>query len=310
MSPNRHLKRYSNLGTLLSDYRDTLGIKQAVLAAEINVDPKTLSRWENQNNPGQENLLRLAQRTLFPFELLVRLAHGIPTLYNVTSHRMAYSTFDTDFINKKLLRDELFDAGADIDIEITHASESLADVLKHKRHIYSKKRWVADEVLARASTLAATVNLVARGHHGTYVGHLFTLPLKKTAHHELRTQKRHEGDIASADLITPDSPDLGTLHIYSFHASTSHVAYAILQHLVRALMLSWEHLVECDCSLTRYPVTEDGLELSTKMGLKQVFADPREHTRFKTEIIPEFREARFGSVDLKWIIELRRRVRL
>lgn len=310
MSPNRHLTSYSNLGALLSSYRDKFRIKQAALAGEIDVDPKTLSRWENQNNLSQENLLRLAKRTLFPFELLVRLAHGIPTLYNITSHRMAYSTFDTDFINRKLLQEELFNAGADDNIEITRASESLDDVLKQKRQIYSKDRWVPNEVLAQASRLAASLNLVARGHHGTYVGHLFTLPLKKAAHNALRTQERHEGDIRSVDLISPDNPDLGTLHIYSFHASTSHVAYAILQHLVRALMLDWEHLVECDCSLTRYPVTEDGLELSIKMGLRQVFPDPREHTRFKTEIIPEFREGRFRSADLKWIIDLRRRVRL
>jgi transcriptional regulator with XRE-family HTH domain len=285
MSRNRHLKTYSTLGALLSDYRDKFGIKQAALAAEIAVDTKTLSRWENQNNPGQENLLRLAQRTLFPFELLVRLAHGIPTLYNVTSHRMAYSTFDTDFINKKLLREELFDAAADV--EITHAIDSLDDVLKQK-----------------------AVNLVSRGYHGTYVGHLFTLPLKKTAYSAMRARQRHEGDVASADLVSTDSANLGALHIYSFHASTSHVAYAILQHLVLALMRDWKHLVERDCSLTRYPVTEDGLELSIKMGLGQVFTDPREHTRFKTEIIPEFREGRFGSEELKWIIDLSRRVRL
>jgi transcriptional regulator with XRE-family HTH domain len=164
MPPTRHLKTYTDLGALLHDYRRTHKIKQTNLADDIDIDPKTLSRWERGSSPAQEKLVQLAQRTLLPIELLLRLAYEIPTLYNVTSHRMAYSRFDTDFVNKRLLKDELFDGGLDSSIEITHARESLPEVLKQKRQIYKKDRWTADKVIERSAELAPAFNLVAHGY--------------------------------------------------------------------------------------------------------------------------------------------------
>jgi hypothetical protein len=102
---------------------------------------------------------------------------------------------------------------------------------------------------------------------------------------------------------------LGALHIYSFHASTSHVAYVLMQHMIMALLRSWDHLKSCGCHLTRYAVTEDGVELSIKMGLREVFKDPLEHRGAKTEVIPEFREGRTGSEELDWMYRYHRRVR-
>jgi transcriptional regulator with XRE-family HTH domain len=310
MPPSRHLTTYKTLGALLRDYRRTHRIKQARLAKEIEIDQKTLSRWEGGSSPGHENLLRLAQHTIFPIELLLRLAYEIPTLYNVKSHRMAYSGFDTDFVNRKLLQKELFVGGPDTTIEVTQARDSLAHVLRRKRQIYTEARWVADKVVGRASELAPPLNLVAHGYGQTYVGHLLVLPVNKSAYQALRSQGRRERQIELADLVDLHAPDLGALHIYSLHASTSHVAYILLQRMIIALLQSWDQLEKKGCYLTRYTVTEDGLELSSKMEMREVFTDVAEHRSARTEVVPEFREARIGSENLSWIHEYRGAIRL
>jgi transcriptional regulator with XRE-family HTH domain len=309
MPRSRHLKMYDSLGALLRDYRGVHGIKQATLAEEISIERETLSRWERGKTlPGPANLLQLAQRTIFPFELLLRLAHDMPTLYDVTSHRMAYSLFDTDFVNRKLIQQELFESGLDTSIQITDGNTSLLAILQQKSRMYAKHRWVSNTVIERAAQLAPVLNLVAHGYGGTYVGHVLTFPLSANTYREVRSQTRKEREIDARHLLSLQSEDLRALHIYSFHASSSHVAYALVQRFVIGILKWWEHLVQRGCSITRYPVTEDGIELAKKLGLTHVFLDHAEQLRLKTEIIPQFWEASIGGDDLNWILQHRTRV--
>lgn len=316
---------YTNLRDFLADYIEEFNSSAKKLAGDIQAPYNTVRRWTKERaHPNDEYLIRLSKTQAMPFELLVRLRSEIPTWYNFVTRRMTYSPFERDFVNRRVIQRELFRTGGrtDTSVKIQYASTSLKTVLLHKRHIYTDKLWASHEVVAQAAELAAPLNLVAYGPKGTYAGHVLTLPIKSGTY--LRMQEGlHESQITTKQLEPLESDGLGALHIYSFYACTSHTAYVLLQQMVLELLRRWDRLVARQCYLSRYPVTEDGIELADKLGLVSRSRNPGEHasTAFNeaTEVIPEFWDAQFGGKErqlwgghkgLDWIMEYRGEVRV
>lgn len=319
MSLHGHLEYYRSLGELVDDFIMVAKTTRVLLADQIGVSTKTLGRWCGGSVPEVEHLRKFASEYLLPFELLLRLANGIPTFANLRSRRFAYSEWGLELVNQKILRKELFKRADSLSsIEIVEVRSNLRDVLNSSRRVYTKRR-PSPDVFERAEILAPSFNLIARGpnsdHRGekTYSGHLLVFPLRATAYKRLREKKLdgageyapllHEGDLKLDHLVEPKDPEFGGLHIQSLFAFNSQVAYALLRQLVWELVQRWELLTLRNAYLSQYVVTADSNELAEKLELERVFDDLPEKVRSDTEITPAYWEARIS--DLAWLEEYR-----
>ena len=71
--PDR-MKKYNSIGELLVDYRKIKQSSQAEFAARLNVDIRTVQRWENGSTlikPDKEE--DIVMETLLPYQLLRNL---------------------------------------------------------------------------------------------------------------------------------------------------------------------------------------------------------------------------------------------
>lgn len=319
MSTTGHLKCYRSLGELLDDdlaRRDKKSSEDLLMA--LGVSEKTLNRWRAGKRPSSANLQNLARTTLLPLELLLRVAHGIPTYANLHSRRMAYSDWELEFVSQDVVRNRLFEVERPRSIQIdgVQPGRDLELVLKSRPQVYREGRRPPQEIFQSAIELAPSLNLIAHGPNpdGTriekkpvkaYSGHVLTLPLGEEAHTKLRTMKAeglllHEGDLTSNDLVSLDSPDLRALHVYSFFAFTPQIAYVLLQALVGAILWHRDSLVSNGCFLSQYVVTHDGDHLGKVLGLGRGVPDHGEWNREDTEIQPRYREAAIH--DLSWLL--------
>ena len=79
------MKKYITLGSILKDYRLHQGISQSELAANLDVDIRSVMRWEkNQTLLNSEKEEELARVTFIPYQVLRKLNAGnpIPTFYD------------------------------------------------------------------------------------------------------------------------------------------------------------------------------------------------------------------------------------
>lgn len=315
MSLHGHLECYHSLGELIDNLTEVARIDRAALASRIGVSARTLSRWCGGQTPHVEHLRWFASECLLPFELLLRLANRIPTFANLQTRRFAYSEWDLDFVNKKILQEELFYPQERLSaIEIVEVRGELQHVLNSDREVYKHRRPSFD-IFARAVSFAPSFNLIARGPHYSpdrkkgYSGHLLAFPLQKGACAKLRQRDLdskgryapllHEGDLKLGHLARLDDPEFGGLHIYSLFAFNSQVAYALLRQLVWELVHRWELLTQRQAYLSQYVVTADSRELAKKLELKHGFDDLPEMVRSGTEVTPAFWEA--PVVTLGWL---------
>ena len=316
---------YRDLSTFLVDYLKEYESSAKKLAREVGVEYNTVRRWKNgEAQPDDRCLIAITRTQAVPFELLVRLRSRIPTWYDLITRRMAYSPFEKDFVNRRVIQQELFVGGnrSETTLTVRDAQSALETVLRHRRRIYSEKLWASRAVAARAADLAGPVNLVAIESNGTYAGHLLTFPLKAGTYRQMQ-DGLHESRISIDQLEPLESENLGALHIYSFYACSSHTAYVLLQQMVLEFLRRWDRLVARNCYLSRYPVTEDGIELADKLGLVSRSRNTWDHARAVVsegaEVSPELWEAKFGGDEralfgghkgLDWIVEYRGKVRV
>jgi hypothetical protein len=316
---------YGDLSALLKAHGQEYRVNAKKLADSIGVQYNTVRRWRHgEGKPDDRCLLAIAKTQAIPFELLVRLRSGIPTWYNLVTRRMAYSPFEKDFVNRRVIQHELFSEGvrSEMTLTVRHARTLLDTVLKYRRRITPESLWPKQAVVAKAAELAAPLNLVAHEPNGTYAGHLLTFPLKGGTYRLMQTGL-HESCVGIDQLEPLESQHLGALHIYSFYACNSHAAYVLLQQMVLECLRRWDKLVTCNCHLSRYPVTEDGIELADKLGLvsrsRSTWDDARSVSIEMAKVVPELWEAKFGGDEraklgghkgLDWIPEYRRQVRV
>jgi transcriptional regulator with XRE-family HTH domain len=325
MSISGHMRCYGSMGELIQDYLALAGMKKEALAEVLGVDPKTLSRWGRDRHPSVQNLQTFARITRLPFQLLLHVAHGIPTFANLRSRRIAFSEWELEFVNRSVIQKKLFRASPPPSIHILGVQGALAEVLPSRPQVYPRERRPAPEVVQRAVEIAPSLNLVARGpaldgwkdQNGRptreYSGHVLILPLGEAAHAQLRTMEDnapqlHEHDLTADQLVPLGSPHLRTLHISSFFAFTSQIAYALLHTLIHEILRHRESLEQRQCCLSQYVVTADGDELADKLGLRSRFGHLSEKVGVNTEITPEYREAPISQ--LEWLRNYHSEVRV
>ena len=111
------MKIYTELLDLLKDY---VGHKGKVIGSRYTLkelaqrmglgDAAYFRRWSNNKGLTFENMEKLVRATRIPFEVIARLQYNNPTLFSVETLRFETSVFDRDYVNKKVLRNELLDA--------------------------------------------------------------------------------------------------------------------------------------------------------------------------------------------------------
>jgi len=303
------MERYTSVGALIRDCRKYLEQGQETFAESIGVDVRSLGRWERgEHVPDEENLLRLSRATLLAFEALLRLSHGFETHYNLRTHRFAYSPYERDFVSRRVVQTQLFDAPEDERIAEIDDADALPHILGHKRRVYAADRRATDSAIADAVRLARPLNWIARGAKGDYVGHVVAFPLGPAGIAGLSDRAMREGQLSAPHFVPLTSRRLAAIHMYSFYACNSGVAYALLRRFVRSLLIQWPHLAAVDCVLSRYAVTADGVDLASEMGLALQYEDVDEWRRARTEVTPQFRASPLAS--LTWLDGYRRKLRM
>ncbi len=228
------MKKYISLGELLIDLRIHRNISRLDFAALLDVDARTVIRWEkNESLIKVEKEKILIENLGIPHQVIRNLNTDKPIAIYFDFNRWAYSltalskiiTSSSEFIfDNELHTDRIQTISKDEDIEFINY------IQKNQKNCEPLRA----EVLKMAAKILSELNLVLYGQSGFHEGHVSILPLKYETFVKLRDKTMRENEISLNDLNINPSDKTLVFFYYSMYANsvdnTHYIMNRILSH--------------------------------------------------------------------------------
>ncbi len=283
------MKKYTSLGKLLIDYRKINKISQSDFAANLNVDVRTIQRWEKNITlvkPNKE--IVLVQETLLPHQLIRNLnaINSIPTFYDFSIRKYALTKLTNSFpeaswfkalMNSATKRVRTIDYEKDIDY-----------IIKQMQFHKPISKDIAN-VIRESIKLLPEMNLIIEDDSGSYSGHSLVFPLSLSAYKKIKERKFSDNGLNVTDLVNYKTQNKPIFFGFDITADCNDNIYYIANQLFRFVRdLSNQNYLFCSI-----PLRHDNFEINKQMGLKIIWEDKKEKNKFGLEIAPRFQEGNF-----------------
>jgi transcriptional regulator with XRE-family HTH domain len=284
------MKKYHSLGELLRDYRDENGMSQADFAGNLNVDVRTIIRWEKNITllkPEKEDVL--VQDTLLPHQLIRNLnsLNTIPTYYdfkirkyslNQVSNKLPSASWFKEQIHIVTNRIRPIEFDTDIDY-----------IMKFMEFQNKTTNCVNRHVIKEAIKLLPELNLIITDDSGYYAGHCIYFPLNTNSYKKLKNREIAENQLTVEDLVNYKAQKKPIFHTYDISVDCNDNAYYLLAAVFRFFM----NFKSIDYITSSYTKRHDNLKINQEIGMKIIWEDKEEQERLGLKIPPRFLEGNY-----------------
>ncbi len=292
LSKGQAMKKYSNLGDLLIDYRNLFGISQHDFAASLDVDVRTIQRWEkNTTLVKMEKEADLVDVTFLPHQLIRNLntITPIPTFFDFRIRK--YSLTE---LTKNLPEVEEIKNFIDFPSNQLRAINIETDLTNIKRYIdfqYENKNIINDDVLIRAIKLIPDANLLLTDMAGSYAGHCTTLPISNEAYQKLRDKIITNNELTLNDIVDYRLQKRPIFYGYNITADSNDGVYYIMGGA-----LKFFRDLDCDNSLyCAISNRHDSINTVGKLGMTIIWEEQQSVVNRKSNPNLRFFEGDFKA---------------
>jgi transcriptional regulator with XRE-family HTH domain len=226
------MKKYFTLGELLIDYRKYRNISQLDFAGLLDVDVRTIIRWEKN-----ESLIKVEKEKLLiknfgiPHQVIRNLNTDKPIAIYFDFQRWVYSL---SFLSRMVTSSWEFNKETEFETDRIETLSNDEDI-KFISFIQKNQKIgesINKEVVIRAAKILPELNLVLYGHSGYHAGHISILPLKYETFLQLRDKKKLENQISIQDLNSDFDAKPLVFYYYSLYANSLDNTYYLMNKLL------------------------------------------------------------------------------
>ena len=284
------MKKYNSIGELLFDYRAFNNLSQADFAADLNVDLRTIHRWEKDitliKSEKEEDIVL---STLMPYQLIHNLnaTVPIPTFYNFKTRKYSLSEQNNDLPKVNWYLDQI-----DITSENLRTIDFDFDIKHLEQFIASQKRdtsYVNHDLIKEAIRLLPELNFVFIGKTGYYAGHCIVLPIKQDTYLKLKNRELSNSDLRAHHLINYKLLDKPIFYRYDITGDCNDSIFYIIAQFFRF----FRSLESIDYLMCGYTERDDNYNLNAQIGLKVIWEDKALQEKLDLNVPPRFFEGNF-----------------
>jgi transcriptional regulator with XRE-family HTH domain len=263
------MKKYLTLGELLIDFRDYRNISQLDFAGLLDVDVRSVIRWEKN-----ESLIKVAKEKLLienfgiPHQVIRNLNTDKPISIYFDFERWAYSL---SFLSRIVTSSLEFKKEREIEtdrIETISKSEDIKFITFIQKN-QEISETVNEEVVRAAAKILPNLNLVLYGHSGYHAGHISILPLKYESYLQLRDKKKLENQISIKDLASNSDLKPLVFYYYSLYANSLDNTY----YLMNELLSHFKEQKYADYILAGISYRQAKVDRLKEMGIKVIWEE-------------------------------------
>ena len=266
------MKKYTSIGDLIKDYRELNGLAQDDIAAMLNVDLRTVKRWENNESwLKNDREMLFAKKSGIPLQVIRNLncETPIPVWYDVK--RRAYTLSEASF---KLHNAAWYQSPKTFNSEKCHVISSdkdiqfISDIQKFNNYPYQLK----PELIKTAAKALPELNVILEDNSGLYNGHIVVLPLKYETYFKIRKGEMAENEIDIKDLDLKKQSTPLVLYYYSIYADSPDNTHYIMAHLLN--YFKQKRFKDYIFAGISNSIQEIKIKLLREMGLKTIWEEP------------------------------------
>lgn len=286
------MKKYHSIGELFKDYRDYNYLSQADFANNIDVDLRTVQRWEKDLTLIKSGKVEdIILETLMPYQLVLNLNASIPipTFYDLNTRKYSLTERTNELPNASWFKEK---------IEITANNLRLIDFdfdIKHIEHfIVSQKKdesYVNNDLIKEAIRILPELNFVLIGESGYYAGHCLVLPLKNDTYKRLRNRELTSKDLRASDLGNYNLLERPIFYIYSITADCNDSLFYVMTEFLRF----FRDIENRNYVLATYTERDDSSILQLQLGMVVIWEDKTLQKELGLEFPPRFIEGDFNQ---------------
>lgn len=291
------MKKYYALGELLVDYRGMNNLTQSEVAAMLDVDVRTVARWENN-----ESLIKtdkedeVVEKTFIPYQVIHNLNAAVPMPVYYDFKIRKYSLTG---VSKALPDAEWFRLKMDATsprVRATKTAEDVEVIAKYHRFLYNTQKPVRKSLILEAARLFPEINLIMYDAAGYYAGHRVVFPISDATFQKLRNREMVEGELREKDLQNYKTSAKPVFYAYSTYADSNENSYYMVGSFLRFI----KSLGNIDYIYAVLAVRYDSIKVLEDMGLKKVWEDKAEQERLGLVSPPTFFEGKLHDF-LKYV---------
>ncbi len=271
------MKKYHTLGQLLIDYREVFNISQADLAAMLDVDVRTVQRWEaDVTQLKAEKEAELVRATFLPHQLVRNLnaVVPIPTYYDFSLRKYSLSELNNDLPDPHTILEKVYFPSERV--RTLRPEADLETVMQYLSYRNQDRERIRTAVIREAVDLLPGLNLFITDEAGFYAGHAIVMPLKAESYLRLKERRITPEQLSFDDMADYRSAEHPFFFQYSVAADNNDNVCILLGTVLR-FMKDWNEKNYTWGTITdRY----DSYYLHTHIGLKVVWEDTEHRSIF------------------------------
>jgi len=264
------VKQYQSLGELLTDFRKHRGMTQLQLAVALGVEPRTLSRWENNDTlvkPEKEKDLVL--QTFIPYQVIRNLnaAVPIPVFYNFEIRKYSLSTINNRPPTAAEFKSHI--KAVSPRVRPIQSVEDIHSILEFYHGLDRRATMIGDAVITESVRVLPELNLILEDQAGYYAGHCVFFPISLLTYNLLKNKELDESKLSAADLVHYARHDHPVMYAYSIYADCNENLYFMMAAALRFLK---KHHLD-DGIIGGLAKRKDGLDTIIGMGFKTIWKE-------------------------------------
>jgi transcriptional regulator with XRE-family HTH domain len=286
------MKKYKSIGELLFDYRTENQLSQIDFSSEINVDIRTVQRWEKDITlikPDKE--MEIAEATLLPYQLIRNLnaAIPIPTYYDFRIRKYSLTELNNDLPEASWLKDRMDEfSGRTRTID----PENDMDILKRDLKIQKFNQLpLSKSLMKRATQVLPELNLIIMDKFHNYSGHCIVLPISDNTFKRLKEKKMTVTEITSNDLVNYKTQEKPVFFNYDITADCNDNVFYLSHQYLKFFSDMQERPYEFCAHTMRY----DTYELNEQIGLQLLWEGPVTYDHLGLAYHPRFYTGNFKT---------------
>jgi len=266
------MKKYHSFGKLLADYRKFHNLSLIELAAKLDVDVRTVTRWEKDESfikaDKEKDVVEILN---IPHQVVRNLNtdYPIPVYYSIKLRTYSLSSLLVKPIGAAWYKSDL-----PREDELIHliANDSDVEFVTDIQEMNNNPKPVKAELVKEAAKLLPELNLMLVDQSGYYAGHISVLPLKYSSYKKIRERKMDEGALQCTDLSSNFTKAPLVFYFYSLYADSLENSY----HLINRLLSYFKEKKFDDYLFAGITYRENKVDLLREMGIKVIWKDTGE----------------------------------
>ena len=266
------MKKYSTLAELLIDYRSHNNLSQLDMASQLDVDIRTVLRWEkNESLIKSEKEKDFVESLGIPHQVIRNLNTDKPiSIYFDIKKR----TYSFSGISTKVPEAAWFNTDMEINTDRIHPISNDSDIkfITDIQETNKNTSHIKADLIKTAAKILPDLNLVLRDHAGFNAGHISVIPLKYDTYLKLRKKELKESALEIGDLANSFTDKPLVFYYYSLYADTMDNAY----YLMNSLLSHFKNNKYKDYIFAGISYRAPKIEMLRQMGLKIIWEEPIE----------------------------------